>query len=390
MTTFRSLNFRNAIILILTTILVMVFFGKVPYTIEPFSNLDLKYYMGIAEAAPGLDPDMRQPFAFRLFGPYLVGLLPISEPLGFHILTIVSAFCLVFLYYYLLRYIGLSPFVALISVILVNLNRYVFGWTSWNFFMVNDFLAMIFIIIMFLAMWKSQWTIFAIALAFGAMTRETAMLLVPVALFYIWERKELPLKWRKVLLACIPGLVTILLIRLFVPIGEGRSLTEALATHSSKLLEPSSLFRLLVNTFLPFTLIPLVYFETTINFFRSQKYLLFFVVLVFGTTLFGSNQERLMAPTFIVFFMLLGTILESVHEKKMTFFVLLAAGFLSSFHYGFGIWQVPNADWTRALTLGSALFVTLYMVFLKRRAQARLLERDKDKNVASTNTVTGK
>lgn len=371
MTTLRSPDFRNAVVLILTTILVMVFFGQVPYTIEPFASLDLKYYSRIAEAAPNIDPEMRQPFAFRLLGPYLVGLLPISEPLGFRLLSVVSAFCLVFLFYYVLRYVGISPFVSLMSVILVILNRYIFGWTVWNFFMVNDFLVLIFIIIMFLAMWKSRWTAFGITLVLGAMTRETAMLMVPVALFYIWEQKELSTKWRKVLLACIPGLLTILLIRLLVPIAEGRSLTEALATHSSKLLEPSSLFRLLVNTFLPFTLIPLLYFRTTIDFFRSRKHLLFFVVLVFGTTLFGSNQERLMVPAFIVFFMLFGTILERVQKKGLTFFVLLTAGFLSSFHYSFGIWQVPDANWTRTLTLGATLFVTLYMIIEKRKLQLR-------------------
>lgn len=366
MTTLRSPDFRNAIVLVLTTILMIVFFGRTSELVG-----DMQWYLRVAEAAPNIDPDMRQPFAYRLLGPYLVGLLPVPEPMGFRMMTIASAFGLVLLYYYLLRYVGLSSFASLTSVILVILNRYTFGNTVWSNFMVSDFLVLIFIMMMFLAMWKSRWTAFGITLVLGAMTRETAMLMVPVALFYIWEQKELSTKWRKVLLACIPGLLTILLIRLFVPIGEGRSLTEALATFSSKLLEPSSLFRLLVNTFLPFTLVPLLYFRTTIDFFRSRKYLLFFVVLVFGTTLFGSNQERLMVPAFIVFFMLFGTILERVQEKKVTFFVLLTAGFLSSFHYSFGIWQVPDANWTRALTLGATLFVTLYMIIEKQKFQLR-------------------
>ena len=373
MTTLRSPDFRNAIVLILTTVLMIVFFGRTPELAG-----DMQWYLRIAEAAPNIDPGMRQPFAFRLLGPYLVGLLPVPEPAGFRVMTIASAFGLVLLYYYLLRYIGLSSFISLTSVILVTLNRYTFGKTVWSNFLVGDFLALIFIMIMFLAMWKGRWTVFGITLVLGAMTRETTMLLVPVALFYIWERKELSTKWRKVLLACIPGLLTLLLIRLFVPISEGRSLTEAIATFSSKLLEPSSLFRLLVNTFLPFTLIPIVYFRTTAEFFKSHKHLLFFVVLVFGTTLFGSNQERLMVPAFIVFFMLFGTILERVQAKRLTFFALLTAGFLSSFHYSFGIWQVPDANWTRAFTLGATLFVTLYMIFEGRKSQTRLQRRDYD------------
>lgn len=366
MTTLRSPDFRNTVILILTTVLMIVFFGRTTELVG-----DMKWYLRIAEAAPTIDPNMRQPFAFRLLGPYLVGLLPFTETVGFRIVTIVSAFGLVLSFYYLLRYTGLSSFASLTSAVLVTLNRYTFGNTVWRNFMVSDFLVLIFIIVMFLAMWKSRWTVFGITLVLGAMTRETAMLMVPVALFYVWEEKNLATHWRKVLLACLPGLLTILLIRLLVPIAEGRSLTEALAAFSGKLLEPSSLFRLLINTFLPFTLIPFVFFRTTIDFFKSYKHLFLFVALVFGTTLFGSNQERLMVPAFIVFFMLFGTILERVQRKGLTFFVLLTAGFLSSLHYSFGIWQVPDANWTRALTLGATLLVTLYMVLEKRRFQLR-------------------
>lgn len=382
MKVFASSDFRNIVILVLTTLLIMAFFGQIPSTAN-FSTLpDQSWYLHTAETAPQLDPNSRQPFAFRLLGPYVIGLLPIAEPLGFRISTIVLGFCFVFLSYYTLRYIGLSSLTALISAVLMTLNRYIFGWTFWGFFFVNDFLMMIFIMVMFLAMWQSRWLVFSVALALGAMTREPTMVMVPVALFYVWEKKEPGIKWRKVLLACTPGLITILLIRLFVPIGEGTPLTEALATYSSKLVEPRSLFRLFINTFLPFSLIPLIYFRTTLEFFKSRKYLLVFIFLIFCTTLFGSNQERLMIPAGIIFFMLLGTILENANPKRAIFFVLIVAGCVSSIHYNFGNWQVPDANWTRALTLGSSLVVSLFMIFIRWKSRARLTSAKTDSSDA--------
>ena len=365
MKVFASSDFRNIVMLVLTTLLIMAFFGQIPSTAD-FSTLpDQSWYLHTAETAPQLDPNSRQPFAFRLLGPYIIGLRPVAEPLGFRISTIVLGFCFVLLSYYFFRYLRLSPSTALVLVIFMALNRYIFGWTFWGFFFVNDFLMMILIMVMFLAMWQSRWLVFSVALVLGALTREPTMVMVPVALFYAWEKKELGIKWRKVLLACTPGLITILLIRLFVPTGEGAPLTEALATYSSKLVEPRSLFRLFVNTFLPFTLVPLIYFRTTLEFFKSRKYLLAFIFFVFCTTLFGSNQERLMIPTGIIFFALLGTILENVSPKRAVFFVLIAAGCVSSIHYNFGNWRVPDAGWTRALTLGSSLVVGLFMLFIR-------------------------
>ncbi len=367
----RSWNAVSIFILTLTTALVISYVGQMPDTVANTTQADAYWYQRTAEAAPGLDPEHRQPFAYRLLGPYLVGILPIPELQGFRIVSIACAFALVFLYYYFLRDVGLSIFSSLLTVILLLFNRYVFGQTLWTFTHVNDFLMMIILVMMLLAIRKDRWLAFGVTLVLGAMTREPTMLMIPVAFFYLWEKRKLSSEWRTVLFACIPGLVTLILIRLFVPISEGRSLTLALATFGGKLLEPSSLFRLLINTFLPLTLIPFVYPKTSWDFIRSNMSLIFFSVLVFGTTLFGSNQERLMAPAFITFYLLLGTILERVKRKGLTLFVLLAAVFLSSLHYNYGNWQLPYSSWTRALTLGSTVIVTLYMALFERKHDSK-------------------
>ena len=363
----RAKEVRNIALLTVITLLMMMFFGQIPLSVDFSTVPDLTWYSRIAEAAPSLDPNQRQPFAFRLLGPYVIGLLPLPEPVGFRTMTIFLAFCFVFSAYFFFRWVGFSQTVSLGVTVLTVLSRYIFGFTFHNY-IVNDFLMLILIMAMFLAMWAGRWVLFGVALTLGAVTREPTMLMVPVALFYVWEHRKGAATWRKALLACVPGVVVIIFVRALVPYSEGRSLTEALATFSGKLYEPRSLFRLLINSFLPLTLIPLVYWRRTLSFFRHRIYLLLFAVLVLGTTLFGSNQERLMIPTFVVFFTLIATILEGVRDQRVTFAVLIIASFLSSFHYNFGTFQLPGAVWTRALTLGSSLIVTVYMIVVRIRS----------------------
>ncbi len=364
-------DFRNLALLLFAALLASVYYGEIDYTDAQYATLDNSWYLRMAEAAPSLDPTVIQPFAFRILGPLLVGLLPFPEPDGFRALTVIFSVCAVCLFYYLLRRAGISANVSLVVVVLALLNRYVFGILLWNHFRIPEVLSFVFLIVLFLAMWSHHWLVFGLTLALGAFTRETTILMVPVAFVYLVERKELPLQWRQLTIAVIPGLLIFVLLRALVPVGGGMSLLEAFSTYSSKLYTPESLFRGLVNIFLPFTLVPLIHFRKTVKFFREQKYLFVYIALVYLSSLLGENEERLIAPTFVVFFMLLGTILDDVHAKKWTFTVLLTAAFLATPHHRIGIWLLPSNLWTQALSIGIAVCVTLYMFFLKYTNQTQ-------------------
>ena len=353
------------------TIVGSWYYGAIAYTEEPFRSQDLSFYLRMAEAVPGIDPLVNQPFNFRLLGPYLVGLLPVPEPLGFTLLTVFFSALAVNLFYLLLRYVGLSAAVSFVVVVLALLNRYIFGYPLFNNFQIPDALAFAFLALLFLTMWERRWLAFGVVLALGVLTREIAILMVPVAFLYLLERREFAVRWRQVALAVLPGVLIFVALRAFVPNGGGRALLEAFAAFSYKLYTPESLFRGYVNTFLPFTLVPLVYFRQSVAFFRANKYLLGYALLVYLSTTFGANEERLVAPVFIVFFMLLGFILEGVRAKRLTFAVFLVAAFLSSLHHAMGVLLLPGNEWTRTLGLGLGLGVTLYMFFLKRSEGAQ-------------------
>lgn len=366
MTRMKTADAWLTVVLFALAVLGGWYYGAIPYTEEPFRSQDLSFYLRMAEVAPSIDPLVNQPFNFRILGPFLVGLLPVSEPLGFTILTVFFSACAASLLYYFLRYLGVSAAVSFVVVSLALLNRYVFGILLYNNFQLGDAVSLVLLMLLFLTMWEKRWLSFGVLLALGSLNREVTILMAPVAFVYLLERHEFSVRWRQVALAVLPGVLIFVSLRVLMPSEGGRSLFEALAAFSYKLYTPESLFRGLVNTFLPFTLIPLVYFRQTITFFRERKYLLVYLALVYLSTTFGANEERLVAPAFIVFFTLLGFILEGVRAKRLTFAVLLAAGFLSSLHHAMGVLLLPSNDWTRTLVLGLGVGVTLYMFFLKR------------------------
>ena len=363
----KASDLRSLVILFAVTILMVVLYGQIDYTVEPFATWDLSTYRNMALVSPEINPDLPKPFAYRVLGPYLVGLLPIPDAMGFYAFSVAFSICLVFQFYYLLRYMRLPAAISAVTVMFFIFNKYLFGFTVWDYFQLNDLLSLNLIIVMFLSIWKNQWIVFGITLVLGAITREASMLMIPVVFAYLLEQKELSTKWPKAVAAIIPGLVAFFLIRVLIPTTGGNSLLEAFRIFSHKLYSFKHILRLLVNSFLPFSFIPLIFFKHTLQFFRKKKYMLLFVGLVFFSTMFGSNNERLMAPSFIVFYALYGAIIRELNPKKTILLFLIAAGVLSSFHHVSGKWPLPTINWTYFLTLGATLVVTVYMGLLRLR-----------------------
>jgi hypothetical protein len=366
-----------AIVVLIEAILMVILYGQIDYTIAPYANWDLTNYRNMAAASPEIATNICRPFAFRVLGPYLVGLLPISDPQGFYIFSVLASVGLVFLLYRFLCASGLSPSVAAITVVLFTFNRYWFGFTVWNYFQINDLLSLIWIVVLFSAMLRGRWIIFCAALFLGSLTRETSMLMIPVVFAYLWERKELRRQWRPALVAIIPGFITFFLLRILIPSTCGLSLFEALPVYASKILSPDTFYRLLINSFLPLSLIPLVFYEITFKFFRTRLYALLFVVVVFASAFFGENQERLMAPAFLVVYALMGNVIQEHCSERMFLAVLIGGGFLCSLHYMIARYPLPDRTVTVALSLGSLLVITV-VAFAYRLKRGRGPHREED------------
>ncbi|MBF0496845.1 MAG: hypothetical protein HQK58_09790 [Deltaproteobacteria bacterium] len=363
----KSSDFRNFAILFITTILAVVLYGQINYTVESFSVMDLHSYRKMALASPNISQGIYKPFAYRLLGPFLVGLLPIPDPMGFYALAVAFSICLVVQFYYLLRYTGLSATVSVVTALLFIFNKHLFGFTIWDYFQINDILSLNFMTVLLLSMWRNQWVLFGITLVLGAATKEVSMLAIPVVFAYLLERKELSTNWQKAVAATIPGLLVFFLIRFSIHATTGNSLLQAFLAYSNKLYSPVIILRLLVNSFLPVGFVPFIFFKHTVMFFKDKKYLLLYVSLVLFSTGFGTDNERLMAPAFIVFYMLIGYVIQYLNPKKTFLLFLTAAGVVSSLHHQFARWPLPNTNWTYFFSIGSTLAVTICMYLLKLR-----------------------
>jgi hypothetical protein len=363
----------NLLILAISTSAMIYLYGQIDYTSQQFSTWDLHEYRKMAAASPHVDAEVRQPFAYRILGPYLVGLVPLPNLTTFYLFAIVASYAVVGLLYGFFSFAGLSPSMAAIATFLFTTNRYFFGLTIWDYFQLDDLLSHLFLIALFWSMLANRWGVFAIALCLGALTRETGMLMIPVGLFYLLEKSKWHTQGLRFVLAVIPAIVAFLLVRMLVPTAGGETLLQALRANAAKMISLESLYRLLVNAFIPLTLLPLVFLDVTVQFFKDRKYAFVFVVLVLISTCFGNNLERLMAPTFIVFYWLIGTILQKYQWNWISLAMLIVTCAVASLHHSIARYLLPNKEVTMILSLVTLAAVTALAVAVRisRRGTGR-------------------
>ncbi|MCC5849014.1 MAG: hypothetical protein JJU29_13085 [Verrucomicrobia bacterium] len=352
--------------LLLLTLILLHGYGHIPYAQEPYARWDLAAYQRMAEAAPGMAGDVAKPFAFRVLGPWMAGMLPGSVPGGFRILSLVASLLLPFQFVALLRVRGIERGWAVCAAAFFICNRYLYGFTVWNYFQLNDILSLNFLLLSFSALWRKSWGLFALSLTAGMMARETALLMVPVLGLWLWEEKASPRTWLMAGTACVPGVLMFLGLRLWMPTQGGRDLAEAFATHAPKIFSLEIPARLFLNAFLPFSLLPLIFWRQTLSFVRAYKHLVLFIMLVAASTLFGTNNERLMAPAFVAVYFLIARILQSAKPGPASLSLLFAAAFLASFHHMYGHRPLPDRNWTLGISLGTTFVVTLWFLWARK------------------------
>jgi len=352
-----------AIVLAATAVMI-VLYGRINYTDAYFSEWDLVSYRSMAHAAPALDASAPRPFAYRILGPYVSGLLGARTDAGAYVVNLAFSILFVVLAFRFFLYLGLRPAAACIAMVLYVFNKHLFGFTTWNYFHLNDVLLNIFLVILFWGMMERRWTVFAAALALACAAREVALLVIPVVPVYLWESRGARREWLRFAAAVLPALVVFAALHVLIRPSTGPTLREAFAVNWVKVVMPERLYHVLVNPFVPVSLVPLVFLERTVSYLRGRLHLVLFYFLVAATTLFGSNNERLLNPAFLVVYPLVGFIVqESILPSRSAVALMLAGGFLSSFHWlvaryplSKGTTDVMSGGSLLALTIGLGLF----------------------------------
>ena len=352
----------NLLILAITTTAMIFLYGRMDYTSKQFEGWDLHDYRKMAAASPHLATDVSRPFGYRIGGPYLVGLVPQPIDTTFYLFAIVASYAVVGLFYGFLSFVGLSPPIAAISTFLFTTNKYFFGLTVWDYFQINNLLCQSLIVVMFWAMLSDRWKTFAAALFVAAFIREVSMMLIPVAALRLWEQNELRRRLPQFVLLVLPAVIVFVLLRVFIPTVGGDTLVDAIKKNVPLQLTFESMFRWLVNSFAPLTLVPLVFFDSTIQFFRERKFALLFLLLVSTSLCFGTDTELLMAPTFIVFYWLIGTILQEYRWDRISLGLVIVACAAASMHHTIARFPLPTKQATMIVSVGALLLVTFVAV----------------------------
>jgi hypothetical protein len=372
---------RYLLPLLAVTAVMLFLWGNVNWHVPPADRWDGWHYRTMAEAAPGLSEVAAAPFRYRVLGTYTVGLLfGQSYIAGFFVANYATLLAVVVALYFFLCYVGISQAVAAFSVALFTMNTHLFGLTAWLTFHTNDALAMLFLLLALWTLLARRWALFAVALLLGALSRETWVLAVPVALVFLWERKLLRSDLGKLALAVLPALAATVLLRTLLRADVVGSLEplQAFARFAPKIVEPEFWLRQFANSLKPLSFLPLIFLGTTLRWARGNLFMVALILLTFASSLLGSANERLMAPAFVAFYWLLALVIqENIWPHRAMLAIIAVATFVSTLHYWYARFPLPSRELTIALGgVAWAVVTAAAIVFRVRMARARPVNRN--------------
>jgi hypothetical protein len=371
------------LLILISASFMILFYGRINIENAPFDSIpDIKNYRLMAEAAPGLDETVSRNFGYRILLPYIAGLMPFSIDANFYIITIILSLLLPLIFFRFLKDYGLKEDTSLYLTLLFLAGRYTYGFAVWDFYDVHDLLTYNLILLFLMGLKKDRFLILSIILSIGVLNRETVLFLVPSAFFYYSVTKKDKKRTGLFLLSVLPAIIILTLLRSLVTTesaaGKGviYSLGKLRFDESQKLLDPVTYYRI-INTFIPLTFIPLVFFETSGKFFKEYFHLFILAATYIASCFLAGDTERLIVPAFPVFFVLLGIIFEKYGFKSLKdkmFLLMLCV--VSIPHHIFFRYRLPHRNWKVAVSLLTLAAVTFYFYRLKRKD--RVLNNNSD------------
>ncbi len=314
--------------------IMVAWYGEIdPSAFASQSELDLVHYQRMATAAPHIDPHVPAPFVYRVLPPLLAGTLtPLvgSQVQAFRLLTVASLLCCLLLFRRWLLSRDIDARTSLFVTCLLAASPHVVGASLFNPYQLTDALSLLVIMASIIAIERGAWWRYAVLLCIGAATRETCMLMVPVAIIVAWPSRQ----WRMALAASAPAMVPFFALRsMMSPENQGWDLIGNYAVYAWKLTDPVAWYRLCVNCMIPFTLLPVVAASRLPDLVRKNMHLAVLVALVVVASFAGKDVERLVAPTFVAFYGLLAVILQRwVRMDAVTVVFLVATALLAALH----------------------------------------------------------
>ncbi len=355
---------------------MIFYYGQIDISVEPFNEIpDIIHYRMMAEASPGLSTEVSRNFGYRILSPWIVGMLPMNVDLGFYLMTMIIAIMIPLFLFKFFKLFGLKENTAFFVTILFMLNKYTYGFAIWDFYDINDLMTHLLILLFFIALKKENFFYISAILIIGVLNRETILFAVPAGLMYYWFKEKSPKKTYKLIAATIPAVLILTALRTFVVTesssggGLAQSFGKLHFDDTNKIFKPATYYRIIINTFLPLAFVPVVFLREKIKFFKEHSYFFVFVVIYFLSCFIAGDNERLFAPVFPVFYLLIGYVLQK--KKLLTSrnkFILLGLTALALPHHMYSRFPVPNKTITIIFSFASLLFITVYSIYIAIRS----------------------
>ncbi len=351
--------------------------GRIKFWMPEYAHMDFMKYKSMSEASPDLSPDIIQPFAYRILAPWITGLLPFRVEISFYILTVISLFFLVYLLFNFLIKNNIEHRIAFALTSAFIFNRYFFQFPAWDYFHVSDLLAMCAMLLFLIKLFEKNWIYLAILAIPAVLIKETFLILIPVSYIYLYITRSTKKEYAWITLITIISIGAFIGVRLFVQTPGGETLWEQFSSGLVYFFNFESFVKKVVLAFLPFGLVPLIYYKHSYTFLKTNSHYLLFFVIVLMLSFFG-DAERLMMPFAPVYYTLIGYIIqqflsESTNKsylRKFLLYIMLTA-FLSSFYHLWGVIQLP----AKVYSLVSALLLSAVTGYLFWRL--KILKKEK-------------
>ncbi len=340
---------------------------------------DINEYRKLALSFPQIDFSVAKPFIHRIFAPWLVGLLFNNVDAGFYYVNFFFSILFVALLYYFFLKFGISKKISFFITIAFIFNRYFIPYLAFEPYRVLDIITATILLLSLLLLKERKFTYIFIISVIGVLTKEVALLIIPVGLSYIYFTEP----ENKKALFMFSGFSIVLIIiflgvRLLVPADHGISLNTAFEENWRKVISVEAIVKQLFIAYNPLFLLPVLQFKKYLIF--NKRYPYFFILLLFVllSSLFGGDKERLMLPYAPVYYLFIASLFQNIDDirkiRPLEIITILIISLLSNLHHIWGLIHLPSREYSLIFALAGGILI--FGIYIKMHADVMLQKQN--------------
>jgi hypothetical protein len=363
--------------LIVICILQIFLAGKVDINDYPPDH-DINAYRNLALSFPNFDFTVAKPFFHRLFVPWVVGLLFNNVDQGFFVVNFIFSILFTVLLYYFFITFGISNKISFFIVITFIFNRYFIPFLAFQPYRVLDLITVTILVSSIILLVKKKFTAVFLISIIGVLTKEIALLIIPVGFAYIYLTEQ---KQKNILiLFSIYSIILVsiyMAVRLIIPAPQGITVITAFKENWNKIISIEAITKQLFIAFNPLFLIPVFQFRKYLNFNKRYPYLLVLLVFVLITSCFGGDKERLMISYAPIYYLFIASLFQEINKvkpiKNSYLLLVLAVTWISNLHHIWGLVRLPSREYSLIFALVGSILVLLIFTRIKLRIKEKMV-----------------